>query len=318
MGEVTKEVRKAVEAAPANVIATGHLPRKDVLERFLESDLLVFPSHREGSPMTVLEAMAAGLPVVATRVGGLPELIDDGRGGYLVSPAAVDELTEPSAASSPTESALVEWAGTTAGSASKSSRLRGVREPVHDLRRDRLGEGRRRDSKGRLPSGDGSLETAFARRRGAAMRMPFAGRAPRTEDRGALSRLLGTRQFNSLHCVDALYDLQQYLRFSRVPSSHEGAAEVEALLFVSSTRSRRHSLCRASASASARAISGSLLDLLDRFGALGWRLRGHSRARGSVRFARYQERVGQPWRRNPNSRRASMAGPHAIRGDRPK
>ena len=94
MGEVTKEVRKAVEAAPANVIATGHLPRNEVLERFLESDLLVFPSHREGSPMTVLEAMAAGLPVVSTRVGGLPELIDDGRGGYLVSPAAVEELTD--------------------------------------------------------------------------------------------------------------------------------------------------------------------------------------------------------------------------------
>ena len=94
IGEVTKEVRKAVEAAPANVTATGHLARDEVLERFLESDLLVFPSHREGSPMTVLEAMAAGLPVVSTRVGGLPELIDDGRGGYLVSPAAVEELTE--------------------------------------------------------------------------------------------------------------------------------------------------------------------------------------------------------------------------------
>jgi glycosyltransferase involved in cell wall biosynthesis len=93
MGEVSKEVRRAVEAAPANVIATGHLARDEVLERFLESDLLVFPSHREGSPNAVLEAMAAGLPVVSTRVGGLPELIDD-RGGYLVSPAAVEELTD--------------------------------------------------------------------------------------------------------------------------------------------------------------------------------------------------------------------------------
>ncbi len=94
MGEVSKEVRRAVEEAPTNVTATGHLARDEVLERFLESDLLVFPSHREGSPNAVLEAMAAGLPVVSTRVGGLPELIDDGRGGYLVSPAAVEELTD--------------------------------------------------------------------------------------------------------------------------------------------------------------------------------------------------------------------------------
>ncbi len=94
MGEISKEILRALKAAPANVIATGHLPRDKVLEWFLDSDLLVFPSHREGSPNAVLEAMAASLPVVATRVGGLPELIDDGWGGYLVSPAAVDELTE--------------------------------------------------------------------------------------------------------------------------------------------------------------------------------------------------------------------------------
>ena len=94
MGEISKEILRALKAAPANVIATGHLPRDKVLEWFLDSDLLVFPSHREGSPNAVLEAMAASLPVVATRVGGLPELIDDGGGGYLVSPAAVDELTE--------------------------------------------------------------------------------------------------------------------------------------------------------------------------------------------------------------------------------
>ena len=94
MGEISREVLRALEAAPANVIATGHLPREKVLERFLDSDLLVFPSHREGSPNAVLEAMAAGLPVVSTRVGGLPELIDEGRGGHLVSPAAVEELTD--------------------------------------------------------------------------------------------------------------------------------------------------------------------------------------------------------------------------------
>jgi len=50
-------------------------------------DLLVVPSTWwENSPLTVLEALAAGVPVVGSRTGGLPELIEDGRTGLLVTP----------------------------------------------------------------------------------------------------------------------------------------------------------------------------------------------------------------------------------------
>jgi glycosyltransferase involved in cell wall biosynthesis len=62
-------------------------------------DLLVHPAEREGLGVAVLEAMSAGVPVVATAVGGLPDVIEDGTGGVLVEPgdaralaAAVDAL----------------------------------------------------------------------------------------------------------------------------------------------------------------------------------------------------------------------------------
>lgn len=64
----------------------------DVAPYMQAADALVLASRWEGFPMVLLEAQASGLPVVATRVGGVPELIDDGTTGLLVPPEDSDAL----------------------------------------------------------------------------------------------------------------------------------------------------------------------------------------------------------------------------------
>ena len=92
VGEITDGVRGALKAAPPNVEVTGEIPREEVMAQLRRSDLLVFPSHREGFPNSVLEAMAAGLPAVCTRVGSIEEMIEEGKGGLLAPPSDVPAL----------------------------------------------------------------------------------------------------------------------------------------------------------------------------------------------------------------------------------
>ena len=73
-----------------NVVFLGH--REDTDELLQALDIFVLPSLSEGIPMALLEAMAASRAIVASRVGGIPEIVDDGSEGFLVQPMDVDGL----------------------------------------------------------------------------------------------------------------------------------------------------------------------------------------------------------------------------------
>ena len=79
--------------------ALGMVPRAELYDLLDRAAVVVFPSRRDGFPVTCAEAMAHGRAVVATAVGGLPDMVVDGETGLLVPPgdrralrAAIDRL----------------------------------------------------------------------------------------------------------------------------------------------------------------------------------------------------------------------------------
>ncbi len=85
--------RAASLGLAASVVWTGF--QSDIAAEFRHMHVFVLPSlFGEGMPMVVLEAMAAGLPVVSTRVEGIPEVVRDGRDGVVVGPADVQALAD--------------------------------------------------------------------------------------------------------------------------------------------------------------------------------------------------------------------------------
>lgn len=85
-GRLRAEMEALLEAEGAAPLAWMPGFRNDVAELYRTFDLFALPSRREGTSNTILEAMASGLPVVATDVGGNPELVTPGVTGRLVPP----------------------------------------------------------------------------------------------------------------------------------------------------------------------------------------------------------------------------------------
>ena len=91
--------RQAVQAEFARhcglrALFLGNKRHEEIIDYYSAADFSILPSLMEATSISGLEAMAAGLPLVGTRVGGIPELIKDGVNGYLCNPADPEDLAE--------------------------------------------------------------------------------------------------------------------------------------------------------------------------------------------------------------------------------
>jgi len=90
-GPLKKLLHEKAQQYQLNICIHGSIPLEQVAEKVRMSSLLVLPSYREGVPNVLLEAFASGIPVVATNVGGIPEVVNESV-GILVEPQNVKQL----------------------------------------------------------------------------------------------------------------------------------------------------------------------------------------------------------------------------------
>jgi glycosyltransferase involved in cell wall biosynthesis len=76
------------------VVFTGYVPEAEKAAHFALADIFLFPSAMEGFGFSVAEAMAAGVPVVASDRGSIPELVAEGQSGFVCDPSAPDRFVE--------------------------------------------------------------------------------------------------------------------------------------------------------------------------------------------------------------------------------
>jgi glycosyltransferase involved in cell wall biosynthesis len=76
-----------------NLIFTGYFPDKKLPNLYQAADVFAFSTFYEHHPFAVLEALSTGLPVVTTKVGGIPETIEDGKNGFICQPSNPRELS---------------------------------------------------------------------------------------------------------------------------------------------------------------------------------------------------------------------------------
>jgi len=83
-----------VNTVHTRLVSLGHVEYSEMHHVYQRADILLFPAYREGFGLCVAEAMASGLPVISSNRSAIPELIDEGRGGFLVNPDDVPAMLQ--------------------------------------------------------------------------------------------------------------------------------------------------------------------------------------------------------------------------------
>ncbi len=90
-GPIKNKIQEHIQTRDLfNVKTVNHLSHSELLEYYHKSRIYILPSYYEGLPTTILEAMACKLPVVASNVSGIPEEIEEGVTGYMLSPGDIE------------------------------------------------------------------------------------------------------------------------------------------------------------------------------------------------------------------------------------
>lgn len=90
-GEIEKMISES--ALQGSVELTGNLPHGKVLEEISRSEVFICPSLAEGLGIVFIEGQACGVPVIGTRVGGIPDVIQDGKNGLLIRPKNPEDIS---------------------------------------------------------------------------------------------------------------------------------------------------------------------------------------------------------------------------------
>lgn len=90
-GDLEGHIRNEIESKKLNDVIdlVGWISGAEKIAMYSNADVFILPSYKEGMPISILEAMAYGLPIISTNIAGIPDIVENGKNGFLYNPGDV-------------------------------------------------------------------------------------------------------------------------------------------------------------------------------------------------------------------------------------